>query len=158
MVLEEHREWSKRHRRGLGWQAVRAPGERRPARRLNIGYVSPDFKRHSVAGSFEPVLAAHDRSRFKIFCYSNVQFPDEVTRRLRGLAEEWRDVAHVADDWLSERIRADRIDILVDLAGHTAGGRMPQLRAMVSRVVSGDAPLVRNTPYQSTSVSPQIRR
>ncbi len=122
-LLEEHLAWAKRHTRGIGRQAVRAPHERRPARRMNIGYFSPDFKRHSVAGFIEPLLAAHDRSRFKIFCYGNVLSPDATTKRIADAGEEWRDIARVGDEWVADLVRADRIDILVDLAGHTGGGR-----------------------------------
>lgn len=122
-LVAEHRSWAERHARRIGRQAARAARERDPQRRLNIGYVSGDFRRHSVACFIEPVLAAHDRSAFKVFCYSNADFGDEVTARLRGLAEEWRDIARWSDDWVAERIRADRIDILVDLSGHTGSGR-----------------------------------
>jgi len=123
VLLEKHAAWAKRHTRGLGRQAARAAHERRPDRRINVGYLSPDFKRHSVACFFEPLLAAHDRRRFKVFCYSNVSYPDAVTRRIQGLCEEWRDISRVDDDWAADRLRADRIDILVDLAGHTGEGR-----------------------------------
>jgi predicted O-linked N-acetylglucosamine transferase (SPINDLY family) len=122
-LLEEHLAWAKRHTRGIGRQAARAPHERRPARRLNIGYVSPDFKRHSVSSFFEPLLAAHDKSRFKVFCYSAVAFPDAVTRRIAEASEEWRDISRLGDDWVADRVRADRIDILVDLGGHTGDAR-----------------------------------
>lgn len=127
-LLAEHKAWAERHTRGLGSQAARAAHERRPERRMNIGYLSPDFKRHSIVSFVEPLLAAHDKSRFKIFCYGNVAFPDEVTHRIRGLCEAWRDITHVGDDWVADLLRTDRIDILVDLAGHTAGAR-PRLFA-----------------------------
>ena len=122
--FEEHLAWARRHARGLGGESARAPHERRLSRKLNIGYVSPDFRRHSVACFIEPVLAAHDRSRVRVFCYSDAPFPDIVTRRMSKLCDEWRDISRTADEWVAERIRADRIDILVDLAGHTGGGRM----------------------------------
>jgi len=119
------------HKLHLDWNAslpVHAPPPRgRPAggrRRLRIGYVSPNFHRHSVAYFLEPLLAAHDRSAFTVYGYANVQAPDKVTRRLRLLCDEWRDIYEVPDDDVVQRIRADRIDILVDLAGHTAGGRL----------------------------------
>ncbi|HZQ72367.1 MAG TPA: tetratricopeptide repeat protein [Burkholderiales bacterium] len=123
-LLAAHREWASRHAARIARQCVRSEGERAPQRRLNIGYVSADFKRHSVANFLEPLLAAHDRSRFKIFGYCNLERPDEVTDRLRGLCEEWREIAGVHDDHVAERLRADRIDILVDLSGHTPAGRM----------------------------------
>lgn len=123
-LLDEHAAWAKRHTHGFGRQAARAAHERRPDRRINIGYVSADFKRHSVACFVEPLLAAHDRRRFKVFGYSSVQYPDAVTRRIQGLCEEWRDISRMNDDWVADWLRADRIDILVDLAGHTGEGRL----------------------------------
>jgi predicted O-linked N-acetylglucosamine transferase (SPINDLY family) len=90
---------------------------------MNIGYFSPDFKRHSVAWFVEPLLAAHDQSRFKIFCYGNVASPDATTKRIADSCEEWRDIARLGDEWVGDLVRADRIDILVDLAGHTGDGR-----------------------------------
>jgi predicted O-linked N-acetylglucosamine transferase (SPINDLY family) len=91
---------------------------------LHIGYVSPDFRAHSVAFFFEPLLEKHSKSSFRIFCYSDVMRPDFVTRRLQPLASVWRDVRHLSDKQLAAQIQADGIDILVDLAGHTAGNRM----------------------------------
>lgn len=123
-LFDAHVAWAKQHASAIGRQAARAGHERYPRRRLNIGYVSPDFRRHSVACFIEPVLAAHDRKKFKVFCYSNAAFTDEITQRLQGISEEWRDISAMPDPWLAQQIRADRIDILVDLAGHTGGGRM----------------------------------
>ena len=123
-IFAEHLAWAKRHTARLGRRAVLAEHERRPQRRLNIGYVSPDFSQHSLANFIEGVLAAHDRTRYRVFCYSSVAFPDAVTERLRSLSDEWRDISRASDDLVAERIRADRIDILVDLAGHTRGGRL----------------------------------
>lgn len=122
-LLDEHKQWARQHAHGLARQAARAPHERRPERRMNIGYVSPDFKRHSVADFFLPVLEAHDRKGFKTFCYSNNPFPDATTKKIAETAEAWREISRVQDEWVADRVRADRIDILVDLAGHTAGGR-----------------------------------
>jgi protein O-GlcNAc transferase len=91
---------------------------------LRIGYLSPDFCHHAVAYFFEPVLAAHDRARVEIFCYANVLTPDVVTQRLRALAEHWRDIAPLSDEQATQVIRADRLDLLVDMAGHTARHRL----------------------------------
>ncbi len=122
-LFEEHLAWAKQHAEGLASQAGHAAIDRTPGRPLNIGYVSPNFHRHSVASFFEPLLAAHDRSRFRIFCYSSVTHPDAVTGRLKGLSDQWRDIRGVFGDAAARLIREDRIDILVDLAGHTGGGR-----------------------------------
>lgn len=88
-------------------------------RRLRIGYVSPDFRRHSVAFFIEPVLKAHNRKRVEIFCYANVNKPDEVTKRLQEEADHWFSVVGKEDEDVVARIKKDKIDILVDLAGHT---------------------------------------
>ena len=122
-LFEEHLAWAKRHAEGLRQSAGYAAINRSPGRRLNIGYLSPNFHRHSVASFFEPLLAAHDRTRFRVFCYSNVDHPDEVTARLQGLADVWRDLRGESGDGAARMIREDRIDILVDLAGHTGGGQ-----------------------------------
>lgn len=92
--------------------------------RLKIGYLSPDFYSHSVASFIEPVLHTHDRSKFHVTCYSDLVVGDEVTARLKGVVDEWRDVAQEDDAALIARIVEDEIDILVDLAGHTGGNRL----------------------------------
>lgn len=97
---------------------------RDPARRLRIGYVSPDFVHHVVARFIEPVLAAHDRSAVEIYCYAEVKAPDDMTARFRQLADHWRDTVGMDDRTLAQTIRADGIDILIDLAGHTMGSRL----------------------------------
>jgi protein O-GlcNAc transferase len=122
-VLAEHVVWGRLH-----GSAGPLPKEGMPepatGRRLRVGYVSPDFVNHAVAYFFAPVLAHHDRGRFEVFCYSNAKVPDGVTQRLRGMAEHWRDIALLGDDEAADCIRADGIDILVDLAGHTAHNRL----------------------------------
>ena len=94
-------------------------------KRLRIGYVSADFYGHPVASLIEPVLRRHDTEDFEIFCYSDVSEPDEETDRLRGYANEWRDTHHLTHESLVEKIAYDRIDILVDLGGHTGANRLP---------------------------------
>lgn len=93
-------------------------------RKLKIGYLSPDFRQHSVAYFLEPVLVAHDREKFELFCYANVPSPDEVTKRLQGYADTWQNIPGMSDEEAAELIRRDGIDILVDLAGHTSGNRI----------------------------------
>ena len=93
-------------------------------RRLRIGYVSPDFCHHAVAYFIAPVLAAHDRTRVEIFCYASLATPDHITARLRRLAEHWCDITRLDDTAAADQIRADGIDLLIDLAGHTAGHRL----------------------------------
>ncbi|WP_158590407.1 tetratricopeptide repeat protein [Noviherbaspirillum cavernae] len=97
---------------------------RDPQRRLRIGYVSPDFNRHAVSYFIEPVLALHDKAQVEVFCYYNGTRQDPVTQRLQALAEHWIPCRHLSDERLAARIRADGIDILIDLAGHTGGNRL----------------------------------
>lgn len=122
--LAEHLRWARRHAvRFYGWATLRAhDNDRDPARRVRVGYVSADFRDHAVARFLEPVIEHHDRRRFEVFCYADVTRPDTFTRCLRGHGHAWRDIAGVPDARVAEMIRADRIDILVDLGGHTGGG------------------------------------
>ena len=100
------------------------PHARDPVRRLRIGYVSPDFRRHVQRLFTLPVFAQHDHSAYEIVCYSSVKAPDEYTARLKALADEWHDVARLSDTQLAQKIRDDRIDVLVDLTMHMVHGRL----------------------------------
>lgn len=93
-------------------------------RRLKIGYVSGDFRQHSVAYFIEPILANHDKQQVEIFCYYNLHTIDEVTRQLMTYADHWRSISGLADQDVEKLIRQDAIDILVDLSGHTAYNRL----------------------------------
>jgi predicted O-linked N-acetylglucosamine transferase (SPINDLY family) len=121
-LFDAHVEWANR------WCGLPEPSpySPRPAagQPLRVGYVSAHFRANTVARFFEPVLANHDPAKVSSICYSDVAQPDAVTARLRGLAGEWHDTAGMSDDQLAEKIRHDRIDILVDLAGHMGGGRL----------------------------------
>jgi predicted O-linked N-acetylglucosamine transferase (SPINDLY family) len=99
------------------------PGTEHPER-LHVGFISGDFRTHSVAHFFEPILSARDRGAFTYVLYSNSHLQDAVTERLRACADDWRDIWRLTDDALIELIRNDRIDILVDLSGHTASNRL----------------------------------
>ena len=95
-----------------------------PARRLVLGYVSADFRRHSAAAIFRPILQNHDKAQFDIVCYSCSVAEDERTEDFRRIADTWVDASQWSDHVLADRIRADKVDILVDLSGHTAGHRL----------------------------------
>jgi protein O-GlcNAc transferase len=97
---------------------------RDPNRRLKVGYVSGDFRWHPVAFFIEPVLAHHDKIQFEIYCYANSAISDTVTERLMAEADHWLTCHSMSDEQLAQRIRADGIDILVDLSGHTAYNRL----------------------------------
>jgi predicted O-linked N-acetylglucosamine transferase (SPINDLY family) len=95
-----------------------------PARRIVLGYVSADFRRHSAAAAFRPILQNHDKSQFEIVCYSCSIAQDERTEEFRRIADRWVDAAQLSDGTLAERIVSDGIDILIDLSGHSAGNRL----------------------------------
>jgi predicted O-linked N-acetylglucosamine transferase (SPINDLY family) len=121
-IFVEHRRWAERHEQTLPrreWENARDP-----ERRLRVGYVSADFRTHSVPFFFEPLLANHNRSTIEPFCYAAVPVPDDVTARLQGLASGWRNIIGLTGMQVAELIRADGIDILVDLAGHTGNNAL----------------------------------
>lgn len=96
----------------------------RPNRKLRVGYVSPDFRKHSQSFFTLPLLKHHNRDLFDVICYSDVSHPDEVTGQVRLLATEWREISALSDAELAELVRADRIDILVDLTLHMDRNRL----------------------------------
>lgn len=124
VVFEEHREWGRRHADPLLPANPRHAHDRTPDRRLRIGYVSAHFRAHAVAAFTESMLANHDHGRHEIFCYSNTPAPDETTRRFQAAADQWREILQQSDSEACETIRGDKIDILVDLAGHINGNRL----------------------------------
>lgn len=98
--------------------------ERDPQRRLRVGYVSPDFRNHGVSYFFHGVIANLDPVEVEAYCYSNSTVEDEMTARIRKAASGFRTIAGLSDAEADAIIQRDRIDILVDLAGHTAGNRL----------------------------------
>jgi protein O-GlcNAc transferase len=122
-VFDAHCDWAARYTDPLTPVTDHA-NDRDAGRRLKVGYVSSDFRRHPVASFIEPLLRSHDRAQVEVFCYADVQRPDAVTERLAGLADRWLKTDQMPDVALAERIRLDGIDILVDLNGHTAGNRL----------------------------------
>jgi predicted O-linked N-acetylglucosamine transferase (SPINDLY family) len=123
-IFSEHLRFAKQCAESLSSCVISNNNERNPDRILNIGYVSPDFRKHAVSFFTEPVLASHSKEHFRIFCYSDVPQDDAVTERLRQYAEQWRSIAGMPDQQVADLIRTDCIDILVDLAGHTAHNRL----------------------------------
>jgi protein O-GlcNAc transferase len=123
-IFSEHLRFARQITEPLCPRFFRYANDRSPSRRLRIGYVSPDFRRHSVNYFIMPVLASHRHERYELFCYSDVLIPDHVTERLQGHADHWRTIADMQDHEVAELVLQDGIDILVDLAGHTGNNRM----------------------------------
>ena len=123
-IFAEHQVWARHHAAPLAAFHEPHSNDRTVHRPLRVGYLSPDFRTHPVAFFVEPILKAQDRAAFEVYCYSNVARPDLVTHRLQTLADGWREIRGLSDREAVELIRRDGIDILVDLAGHTADNRM----------------------------------
>jgi protein O-GlcNAc transferase len=124
-IFSEHLAWATRHAEPLTRSAATITPHVSPRdRRLRIGYVSPDFREHAVAHFIEPVLELHDREQFQVFCYADQFRTDDITLRLQRHANVWRNVTSLSDEQLAAQIRDDDIDVLIDLAGHTADNRL----------------------------------
>lgn len=113
------------------WGSARAqahaphPNPREPARRLKIGFVSPDLRAHSVRPFLWPLLSHFPRGEAELFAYASLQGEgDDWSARYRSIFDVWRPVGAIDDDGLAATIRSDGIDVLVDLAGHTVGNRL----------------------------------
>jgi predicted O-linked N-acetylglucosamine transferase (SPINDLY family) len=123
-LYQEARRWNERHAVPLSRLSLPHANSADPARRLRVGYVSPDFRHHTVAHLMMSFLPNHDRRQVEIFCYAEVAHPDDMTARLRGHADAWRSTVGLSDDEVAAAVRQDRIDILVDLALHTRHNRL----------------------------------
>jgi predicted O-linked N-acetylglucosamine transferase (SPINDLY family) len=123
-LAEEHDVWNFQHAVPLKQFILPHRNDRRPERRLRIGYVSPDFRQHPVGRFLLPLLAHHDKRQVEVFGYAQVSVPDDLTQRLRDCMDGWRNIAGLSDDQTADLIRQDQIDILVDLTMHMANNRL----------------------------------
>ncbi|MGE3333840.1 MAG: tetratricopeptide repeat protein [Rhodospirillaceae bacterium] len=114
------------HHRAWGHELhAAAPAAPHAARKpLKLGYVSADFRRHSVSFFVQEILRHHDPREVEVHAYADVVQPDAVTARLRKMVPHWHDVAGWDDERLRAAIRDEGIDVLVDLSGHTNGNRL----------------------------------
>lgn len=101
------------------------PNGRDPNRRLRIGFVSGDFRNHSVAHFLLDVLTQIDTHGFELYAYSTHHKEDQITQQLKGCFATWRRAFGIGPQQLADLIQSDTIDILVDLSGHTANNRLP---------------------------------
>jgi protein O-GlcNAc transferase len=121
-LFAAHRAWDAEHGAGHAMRSHR--NDRTPSRPLRVGYVSPDFDSHAMAFFLTPIFESHDAGAFEVHGYAEVEKPDAVTTSLSAEAKVWRSTVGWSDDEVAEMVRADGIDILVDLAGHTGGNRL----------------------------------
>ena len=122
-MLAEHRAFDERFAAPLAESIRPHENDRDADRRLRIGYVSPCFCDHVQRLFMVPLLRAHDRANFEIVCFSHAAAPDGWTDLVRSLAHEWCDVSRLSDAQAADQIRAQRIDIAVDLTMHMANAR-----------------------------------
>jgi predicted O-linked N-acetylglucosamine transferase (SPINDLY family) len=121
VISQEHKRWGEQISHVHLAQSLHAniPDPHRPIR---VGYLSPDLKRHPVSFFVEPLLKFHQN--VDIYCYADIQTPDQVTHRLSNYNNSWQNISGNSNAAVIEQIRKDGIDILVDLAGHTAKNRL----------------------------------
>ena len=124
-LYRERKKWDEAHAAPLCQHDLVHTNDLTPTRSLRVGYVSADFRTHSAARVFGGMLTQYDRSQFEIFAYSNHKGEDdEITELFRKNVTVWRNIADLSDEEVAKLIREDRIDILVDLSGHSAGNRL----------------------------------
>ena len=123
-IFQKHLEFEKQ----FGGLEVRTPlslpVKKQPGDKLRVGYVSGDLNEHSVAYFFEPLLQHHNTNAIETFCYYNDKIIDEITDRLITTTNNWHSIFGVSDTDVVNLIKNDKIDILVDLSGHTGKNRL----------------------------------
>jgi protein O-GlcNAc transferase len=124
-VASAHRDYQTAVAAPLLARPARFANDRTLGRRLVLGYVSSNFRQHSVASFLEGLLEAHDRSRLELAAYSDGAREDSTTDRLRSMVDRFRRVAGMTHEQLSALVREDRVDVLVDLDGHMQPNRLP---------------------------------
>jgi len=108
----------------------RYENDRDPDRRLRVGFVSPDFQFHVVSSFLLPLLQYRDRTKTQVYCYSSGETADSVTQLLVEQSDMWRNINKIPPREVADLIHSDRIDILIDLAGHSG---VPNLRVFAQR-------------------------
>lgn len=123
LIFEKHLEYGRRFSRPI----PRHNNSPNPTRRIRVGYISPDFRAHSVAFFLIALFGKHDHSAFEIVAYDDAVKPDSITQLLKAYCDQWHRVLGMPDNVLADLITSHEIDILVDLTGHTASNRLTVL-------------------------------
>ena len=123
-IYQQHLEFEKQFGGLEVRTALSLPVKKQPGDKLRVGYVSGDFRNHSVAYFFEPLLQHHNANVVETFCYYNDKKIDEITDRLITTSNNWHSIFGVSDTDVVNLIKNDNIDILVDLSGHTGKNRL----------------------------------
>jgi len=123
-ILKEAKRWNKTHALPLAAKAVSHANAPDPDRPLKVGYLTGDLRTHPVGFFMEPVFENHDKTAFEIHVYATNRRADGVTGRIKGHVDQWHDAAALDPQGLADAVRDEGMDILVDLAGHTADNRL----------------------------------
>jgi predicted O-linked N-acetylglucosamine transferase (SPINDLY family) len=100
--------------------------DRDPNRRIKVGLVSGDLRKHALADYLEPLLERlHGRQGLEFHAYSNNEVEDQVSQRIKKLVASWNRISGLSNAEFAQRIQDDGVDILLDLSGHTALNRLP---------------------------------
>ena len=123
-LLDKHREYEEKFTQFISKRYEHTPDKTAANSKMKIGYVSPDFRYHSVGMFIYDVLKNHNRDEVEVYCYYTCPVTEDRTLCFKEVADVWRDVAAASSTQLAEQINADKIDILIDLCGHTRGNSM----------------------------------
>jgi predicted O-linked N-acetylglucosamine transferase (SPINDLY family) len=124
-ILTEHQAWNDQHAKTVRQFIKPFENDPDPNRRIKIGYVSPDFREHVIGQNLLPLILNHDKKQFEVFLYHTLPHPDAVSGQFEAAADHWKSLLNLDDAQAAELIHADQLDILVDLALHLAGNRIP---------------------------------
>ena len=122
-LFTEHLRFSETYAQGITLPSKEFFNDPTTDRRLRVGYLSSDFRKHPVGSNLLPLLSSHDRTKFEIFCYADVPFPDAMTERFQSCADHWHSISGKSDSEAASMVRADAIDVLVCLAGRFDNNR-----------------------------------
>jgi FkbM family methyltransferase len=122
-VLNKSKQWEKKYRHNIKTKEFYSniPIKNR---RLRIGYLSSSLFFHPVAFFLEPIISNHNRNKFTICIYSNINSNDAITNKIKNNVDIWRDIAKLNTEQVIDLINSDSVDILIDLDGHTANNRL----------------------------------
>ncbi len=123
VVIDAHRQFGVTLEKQFAQLESFSKPKNRQSSRIRLGYVSQDFKAHSVAYFFKALIENYSKERFEVTCYSDVEAPDQVTEEIKCKADHWCDSRLMSDEQLYKQVRLDQIDILVDLVGYAGASR-----------------------------------
>lgn len=122
-LAEESKKYGEKVRRFLKEKPV-FNNKKNKDRKLRVGYVSQDYRDHPVPYFLDPLLKNHDREKFEVYAYSSTQYFNPVMEVMKTHVDVWRDIFGLSDDKACDLIREDKIDILIDVAGHTGNNNL----------------------------------